>query len=321
MLLRKFLSFFRVLRDSPHPLHDLRERLRENWFPILRTLHGGKTFRYKAAPGFPFVCVPASASSRQLFLHGYQEQLEAFIASRWLQAGDGCIDVGANVGYFSCLFAEKAGRSGKVIALEPSPQTSAYLHQAVTLLGLGQVAVENVCAVDAEQPVRFMAALSDLADCEQSLRVDESQRGHFYEVEAQGTTLDALVRKHQIEDRVSLVKIDVEGAEPLVLRGSAKLFASAHRPLFIVEIHQMALGNFQFKPRAILDFFPTEEFRCFIVPRSVSDATAARPHGVPLLFVEGDELPVYCNLIAVPRRGKFAERASQLTGLFPDHKT
>jgi FkbM family methyltransferase len=316
MLLRKSLSFLRLFRQSSDPLGDLKKRLRENWFAIS---HGtnGKPFRYETAPGFPFTCVPASASSRFIRIHGYQEQLEATAAARWLRNGDACVDVGANVGYFACLFASKAGRDGKVIALEPSPRTFAFLTQTVRLLELPQVALENVCALDADRPVRFMESTSETGDCEQSLRVDESQRDQFHEVEVNGTTLDALVRKHHAEGRVSIVKIDVEGAEPLVLKGSSTLFDAASLPFFFVEIHQLALANFQFTARDILASFPDEEFRRFIIPRSTSDATPERPYGIARAFSDADELPVLCNLLALPRAGKFASRAAALAGLLP----
>jgi FkbM family methyltransferase len=317
VLLRKLRSSLRMLRQSPQPIQDLRRLLRENWFALSRG-HNAKPFCYRVAPGFPFACMPSSASSRAVFLHSYLEQVEAIAATRWLQAGDACIDVGANVGYFACLFAEYAGRSGKVIALEASPRTFDILRQIVSLLELPQVVLENVCALDAERMVRFMEATSnDLADVEQSLHVDDSQRDRFHEVEVQGTTIDVLVRKQGIENRVSIVKIDVEGAEPLVLKGAAALFQSTALPFFIVEIHQIALGNFQATAQDVLAFFPAARFHRFIVPHSLSDATPERPYGVPRVYAESEPLPTYCNLLALPREGEFAGRAKALAGLLP----
>jgi FkbM family methyltransferase len=313
MLLRKALSLFRLLRESSSPWHDLLARLRENWFTLTRR----QPFRYEAAPGFPFACVPAAASSRYIFLKDYQEQLEARAVAAWLLPGDACIDVGANVGYFACLFAAKVGRAGRVLALEPGARTFAFLRETVDLVGLPEVSLKNVCALDSERSVRFMVAASDATESEQSLRVADARRGEFQEVEVPGTTLDALVCQHEIAGRVSLVKIDVEGAEPLVLRGAASLLAAEVLPFFVVEIHRLALANFQFTPADILAFFPAEQFRRLIVPRSTSDATPARPYGQPRAYSEGDELPVLCNLLALPLTGRFAERAKALASLLP----
>ena len=41
---------------------------------------------------------------------------------RLLDAGETALDVGANIGYMTCLLARRAGVGGKVIALEPHPQ-------------------------------------------------------------------------------------------------------------------------------------------------------------------------------------------------------
>jgi FkbM family methyltransferase len=310
MLLKKARSLFRLLRHSPH---ELVARSRENWFALTRR----RPFRYNAAPGFPFACLPAAASSRFIFLHGCQEQLEARAAAAWLRAGDACIDVGANVGFYACLFADKVGRSGRVLALEPGERTFESLREAIDLIGLPQVSLENVCALDAERPVRFMVAASDAADIEQSMRVDASRSGEFREVEAPGATLDALVKRHAIEGAVSLVKIDVEGAEPLVLRGTRTLFDPGRLPFFFIELHRLALRNFEFSPADVLAFFPGEKFRRYIVPRSTSDATAERPYGAPRPFSDERDLPVLCNLLAIPRSGKFSDRATALADLLP----
>ncbi len=64
-LLRKLQSFFRVLRQSPHPIQgDLRHRLRENWFAFSPG-HNGRPFRYRLAPDFRLGVFPASGSSRK----------------------------------------------------------------------------------------------------------------------------------------------------------------------------------------------------------------------------------------------------------------
>ena len=56
----------------------------------------------------------------------WEPVLSEFIL-RHVQDGDVCVDVGANVGYFSLLFAQRVGASGKVIAIEAAPDTARRL--------------------------------------------------------------------------------------------------------------------------------------------------------------------------------------------------
>lgn len=316
---RKLLSALKLLRDSPHPLQDLQYRVQANLLSLRFVLRRDQPLCYRTGAGFPFVCLPESPISRSLFLSGYQEEIESSVVAKWLRPGDACIDVGANVGYFSCLFADRVGTQGRVLALEPGTRTFSWLSETLKLLKLSQVEPICACALDSERPVHFMEAIADEAGCEQSLKIDPNREAEFREVQVPGTTLDNLVEARQCSGRVSVVKIDVEGAEPLVLRGASYLLRGPALPLFLVEIHQLALANFDFAPSDILAHFPTHDFRLFMIPRSISDATPSRQHGVAYAVTDPGQAdwPTYCNLLAVPLRGSFTDRDAALRTLLP----
>lgn len=125
------------------------------------------------------------------------------------------IDVGANYGYFSLLWAA-ASSQNRVIAFEASPRNHAALHRNVTLNGL-----------DSQVEVREMAVGREAGELCFSLGTQEQTGwGGFSDsatettVEVPVVTLDSSVSEHELVD---VLKIDVEGADTWVLYGSKKL--------------------------------------------------------------------------------------------------
>ena len=150
---------------------------------------------------------------------------EAFTAR--LKPGLTVVDVGANYGYYSLLAGSHVGwdgRSmsrGRVYAFEPNPRTFEILARNIQVNGLSSVvkafpyaALDERKKVALHTPDRFAgdASVMSLARKADAHRVPVSQN------QIEGLPIDELV-----QERVDLMKIDAEGAEPLVFRGMRKL--------------------------------------------------------------------------------------------------
>lgn len=151
-----------------------------------------------------------------------------------LEPGDGFLDVGANVGIFAIPVAEHLGPAGKVYAFEPAPDIAEDL-----MLRAGSAGVAD--RID----LRQMALGAEPATL--SLRVDPddpsdaTKRSLFVEgtvvAEVPVSPLDDLVESGALvlEPSVNAVKIDVEGAEVLCLRGMRKTLERQRPRLVVVE--------------------------------------------------------------------------------------
>ncbi len=73
--------------------------------------------------------------SRHVMFDGYWESWLTVFCARTLKPGMMAFDVGANLGYYTLLFADRVGINGKVIAIEPNPSTFALLQETVSLNG------------------------------------------------------------------------------------------------------------------------------------------------------------------------------------------
>lgn len=167
----------------------------------------------------------------------------------WIKArlgpGDTVFDVGANIGWFSLMMAARVGPAGQVYAFEPSPRIHADLRRVLALNPMPQIqpvqaAVSDqegealFCDIDEADVRRESSHLSTLAMYPQELLRHQTSQ-------VRTLTLDGFAREGQLAP--SLLKIDVEGAEFLVLEGARETIR-AHRPLMVIEFHEDPSGFF-----------------------------------------------------------------------------
>ena len=150
-----------------------------------------------------------------------------------LRPGMTVLDVGANVGMYSLLSARRVGPTGRVHAFEPTPAVAASLRRNVALNGLGNVHVHEAAVSDAAGRATFY--LQDSSDC------NTLAGGAGTPIRVRTVTLDDHVAAHGL-DRVDVMKMDVEGAEVLALRGGGRLLAAADGPVLMLEFNPEALG-------------------------------------------------------------------------------
>lgn len=147
-------------------------------------------------------------------------------------------DVGANIGLFSIAAASLAGQGGSVVAFEPDPWLAHTLQRSVDLQSAGSAEVAVICAaVAAANSIRPFAFAKRSRASSHLLEYGHSQTGGIEETRpVLSVTLDWV---STILPPPSLVKIDVEGAELEVLRGTQGLLRSV-RPVLICEVSSEA---------------------------------------------------------------------------------
>ncbi len=156
------------------------------------------------------------------------------IARRCINPGDIVWDIGANLGLFSFAAASKAGPTGSVLAIEPDPRHADLILKSRRRLSSQHASLDVICAA--------VSKAQGIAELEISARgharnhlteVAGNEAGQAVETKSVITiTLDWLL-EHRPAPK--MVKIDVEGAECLVLAGAHRLLSEV-RPTIYIEV-------------------------------------------------------------------------------------
>lgn len=157
---------------------------------------------------------------------------ETRVLSEFAKPGSWVVDVGANIGQYSWQLSELVGASGRVIAIEPIPETFALLtanvqrfrHRNVSMLN---VALSNEAGIADMHIPRFATGL-----------LNYYQASLAHHASANDTEMYSILKLRfddlAIAERISLIKVDAEGHDENVLAGMTRTI-ERHMPYLIVE--------------------------------------------------------------------------------------
>jgi FkbM family methyltransferase len=195
---------------------------------------------------------------RRIYYTGRYENLIETLLCKGLRKGGTFIDVGANTGYYSLLAACLIGEQGIVYSLEPFPETFRRLQHNICLNAFSKRIILRQLAVSNKQS----EAVSLFLRGGEPALVSMSHfacTSNVEEVKVKCDTLDNVLGKHV--GTIDFVKIDVEGAEVLVLQGMSGLLAKDHCTNIVIETHMPQIRALGFAPEDIADFLTRYGYR------------------------------------------------------------
>ncbi|MCW5854318.1 MAG: FkbM family methyltransferase, partial [Anaerolineae bacterium] len=188
-----------------------------------------------------------------------------------LQPGLVFLDIGANIGYYTLLAASRVGPTGRVIAFEPHPRNVELLTMSVRENGFEHVQIYPLAVSNAEGAVEL---IGDPTSTNASFAVpgvsDPADVAKAYHVKT--VVLDQCL---QAEPRIDIVKMDIEGVEPLAWQGMRQLI-QRHRPIVLTEFSPEAIRHQDFAtPEAYLAMIRTMGYQLRILDSSTYTMTPA----------------------------------------------
>jgi len=196
------------------------------WCP----LHGGQLL----APLDDYV-------GRAAFYMGDLDPKLTAIASRVLRPGDVALDIGANLGVMTVLFSRLVGPAGRVLAFEPNPRVLDRTRQ--TTAKLSNVRLCEFALGPRPDTLQLVAPPENLGLGSLVASNDRQEAGHWtFGANAERVTvpverLDDVLAREGV-NAVRLVKMDVEGFEPQVLRGAERCLREIRPQVILFEMNE-----------------------------------------------------------------------------------
>lgn len=158
------------------------------------------------------------------------------------------LDIGAHIGYHSIYFSKIVGENGLVYAFEPNPfnikriKMNIKANEQIKNIRVKELAIADR---DGEEIFVFSDKIENGASSGGFLETSDPlwdkdvyvKEAGFEKTKVKTITLDSLIDGNE-NKKISLLKIDVEGGENLVLKGGRK-FIELFRPIIVLEVHSI----------------------------------------------------------------------------------
>ncbi len=222
-------------------------------------------------------------------LGGYFESLELDLFAKAVEVSTTVLDVGANIGLFSCVAGKVLQGRGAVYAFEPVAENAAYFRQNLLNNHLTNVQlIESAVGQEVGELDIFISTESIATHSASSRYSRGSER-----VSVPMTSIDAFVTSRGI-GHVDVIKIDVEGYDGYVLKGAMETIKS-HRPTIFVEYAPVSLKECGFEPADLADQLFMNYDYCFRFDEVSHHASRMTKQALLALPVYSNENLVFTN--------------------------
>jgi FkbM family methyltransferase len=176
---------------------------------------------------------------------GMYEPAKMEAVLKLLKPGSTFIDIGANIGDFSLLAASVTGSAGRVLAFEPEATNCCLIKRNIELNEYKNIEVFQLALSDSNGEASLY--LGDRCDYHSLLKDQPERKAGVIAVKTR--TLDSFLEEFG-QDRVDMIKVDVEGAELKVLRGAREMLRRNPNVVILLELHPRMGVN----PAEVCDF-------------------------------------------------------------------
>ena len=205
--------------------------------------------------------------SLELFLHGSYEEFETETVKKIIKKGDIVLDVGANIGYYTLIFAKLVGKDGMVFAFEPEPTNFDLLKKSVTINGYKNVILIRKALSDRTGKTKLFLSEVNLGD---HMIMDTKENRNSIEID----TITGEDYFRDLNKKINFIKMDIQGAEIDALRGMSSLLQKMNEIKIMIEFAPMWL-KFGNDPLELLNLLNEYDFK-------ISEIDVSRKKIIPI---------------------------------------
>ena len=174
--------------------------------------------------------------SLKLSINKSYEEFETKLVKDIIKDGNIVVDIGANIGYFTLIFARLVGEKGKVFAFEPEPNNFNLLKKNIEINGYKNVNLINKAVSNKSGKIKLY--IDNVNYGGHSLIAEIPNR---QSIEIESIKLDDFFSANK---KIDFIKIDVEGAELEVLKGMSNLLNQKDDIKILLEFNPLMLKSF-----------------------------------------------------------------------------
>ncbi len=161
---------------------------------------------------------------QRIALEKYEPYLTELMLSK-IKKGDVVLDIGANIGYYAVLFADKVGKKGKVIAIEPDPINFEILQKNIKENKIFNVVAVQAAVGNENKKMKIFESKENFGD--------HRMWGDGQSLPVFCRKLDDLLKELEYQ-KIDFIKMDVQGFESLVIEGGEKIIEK-NKPIIFFE--------------------------------------------------------------------------------------
>jgi FkbM family methyltransferase len=196
--------------------------------------------------------VTGGSVGHNLITKGIYEPRTSLLFSKVVKEGDVVVDFGAHIGYYTLLASKIVGKSGRVYSFEPEPENYKIL-------------LKNLKLNNALNVFPLQKAVSNKKGF-LKLYLDENDSGRHTIIpdkSKKSIVVECVVPDEFFKEKIDVIKMDVEGAEYLVLLGMTRLINENKDIKIFVEFSPNRVKKTGYHPKAFIDMLFKFNFEIF----------------------------------------------------------
>lgn len=220
---------FRILRWWAN--HGIADWSRQSSFRKISRYYDGMTGRSETRNGVHFDYRIGDPVDTSLAIHGRFEPMLTSIVIDLAKSHRTFIDVGCNLGYFTCLFAHHRP-DARILSIDANPAMTARCQHNATINGLiggtRSLVIDNTGVSNAPGTLRLGLERNRPSQASFGTNADSQDESMTVAVD----TLSNLLVRHQLE-QPEVLKVDIEGFEPACFQGLSPAHSRSLTHIFL----------------------------------------------------------------------------------------
>ena len=193
------------------------------------------------------------------------ERRETLTVKKYVKKGDMAIDIGANIGYYTLLFAQLVGPNGKVYAYEPDPINFVILKKNIEINNYKNVVLIQKAVSNSSTMTKLYLS----KDRTGNRIFDSTNDGMSDYIEIETIKLDDFFKNKN--EKINFIKMDVEGTEILILQGMSDFLHKQDNLKIMTEFYPKLIKKLGAEPAEYLKLLSESGFKIYDINKNIRD--------------------------------------------------